>query len=398
MAISTEKFEDIKSKIQQFIKEEMLADESFFDINHKFADYLPFLEEKRNKVREMGLFAPQIPKDHGGLGLSLHQLGQIYEILGQTFYGLYVFNCQAPDAGNMEILMEHGTEYQKETFLNPLVAGKIRSCFSMTEPDYAGSNPIMMGTTAVKDGSSYVINGHKWFTSSADGADFAIAMVITNPENPNPYMRASQIIIPTDTEGFNFIRNISVMGDEGDGWNAHAEIKYENCIVPEQNVLGPVGAGFKIAQDRLGPGRIHHCMRWIGECERAFEMMCERAASRELMPGKPLALKQTVQNWIAESRAEINASRLMVLDAAKKIDNEGAYAAKVEISTIKFYVAQVLQNVLDRAVQVHGALGMTDDTPLASLYRHERSARIYDGADEVHKTRVAKEIMKKYLK
>jgi acyl-CoA dehydrogenase len=398
MAISTEKFEDIKSKIQQFIQEEMISDEGAFDINHKFADHLPFLEEKRNKVRKMGLFTPQIPKNHGGLGLSLHQLGQIYEILGQTFYGLYVFNCQAPDAGNMEILMEHGTDYQKETFLNPLVAGKIRSCFSMTEPDYAGSNPIMMGTTAVKDGSNYIINGHKWFTSSADGADFAIAMVITDPDNPNPYMRASQIIVPTDTKGFNFIRNISVMGDEGDGWNAHAEIKYENCIVPEKNILGPVGAGFKIAQDRLGPGRIHHCMRWIGECEKAFEMMCERAASRELSPGKPLALKQTVQNWIAESRAEINASRLMVLDAAKKIDNEGAYAAKVEISTIKFYVAQVLQNVLDRAIQVHGALGMTDDTPLASLYRHERSARIYDGADEVHKTRVAKEIMKKYLK
>jgi len=398
MAISTEKFENIKSKIQQFIDEEMIADENSFDLSHKFADHLPFLEEKRNKVREMGLFTPQIPKNHGGLGLSLYQLGQIYEILGQTFYGLYVFNCQAPDAGNMEILMEHGTEYQKEIFLNPLVAGKARSCFSMTEPDYAGSNPIMMGTTAIKDGSNYVINGHKWFTSSADGAAFAIAMVITDPENPNPYMRASQIIIPTDTKGFNFIRNISVMGDEGDGWNAHAEIKYENCIVPEKNVLGPVGAGFKIAQDRLGPGRIHHCMRWIGECEKAFEMMCERAASRELSPGKPLALKQTVQNWIAESRAEINASRLMVLDAAKKIDNEGAYAAKVEISTIKFYVAQVLQNVLDRAIQVHGALGMTDDTPLASLYRHERSARIYDGADEVHKTRVAKEIMKKYLK
>jgi len=398
MAISTEKFEDIKSKIQQFIQEEMISDEGAFDINHNFADHLPFLEEKRNKVRKMGLFTPQIPKNHGGLGLSLHQLGQIYEILGQTFYGLYVFNCQAPDAGNMEILMEHGTDYQRETFLNPLVAGKIRSCFSMTEPDYAGSNPIMMGTTAVKDGSNYIINGHKWFTSSADGADFAIAMVITDPDNPNPYMRASQIIVPTDTKGFNFIRNISVMGDEGDGWNAHAEIKYENCIVPEKNILGPVGAGFKIAQDRLGPGRIHHCMRWIGECEKAFEMMCERAASRELSPGKPLALKQTVQNWIAESRAEINASRLMVLDAAKKIDNEGAYAAKVEISTIKFYVAQVLQNVLDRAIQVHGALGMTDDTPLASLYRHERSARIYDGADEVHKTRVAKEIMKKYLK
>jgi alkylation response protein AidB-like acyl-CoA dehydrogenase len=398
MAISTEKFEDIKSKIQKFIQEEMIVNEVAFDSNHKFADHLPFLEEKRNLVRGMGLFAPQIPKDHGGLGLSLYQLGQIYEILGKTFYGLYVFNCQAPDAGNMEILIEYGTEYQKETFLNPLVAGKTRSCFSMTEPDYAGSNPVMMGTTAVKDGSNYIINGHKWFTSSADGADFAIAMVITDPKNPNPYMRASQIIIPTETEGFNFIRNISVMGDEGDGWNAHAEIKYENCIVSEKNILGQVGAGFKIAQDRLGPGRIHHCMRWIGECEKAFEMMCERAASRELTPGKPLALKQTVQNWIAESRAEINASRLMVLDAAKKIDNEGAFAAKVEISTIKFYVAQVLQNVLDRAVQVHGALGMTDDTPLASMFRHERSARIYDGADEVHKTRVAKEIMKKYLK
>ena len=398
MALPNEKFEEIKLKIQNFVDNEMVVHEEDFNINHKFADHLEFLEEKRNLVREMGLFAPQISKEHGGLGLSLHQLGQIYEILGKTFYGLYVFNCQAPDAGNMEILIEHGSDYQKETFLNPLVEGKIRSCFSMTEPEFAGSNPVIMGTTAVKDGSNYVINGHKWFTSSADGADFAIVMVITDPENENPYMRASQIIVPTKTEGFKFIRNISVMGDVGDGWNSHAEIIYDNCIVPEENVLGPLGAGFKIAQDRLGPGRIHHCMRWIGECEKAFDMMCKRAASRELSPGKPLAMKQTIQNWIAESRAEINASRLMVLDAAKKIDKEGAYAAKVEISTIKFYVAQVLQNVLDRAVQVHGALGMTDDTPLASLYRHERSARIYDGADEVHKSRVAKEIMKQYLK
>jgi alkylation response protein AidB-like acyl-CoA dehydrogenase len=188
------------------------------------------------------------------------------------------------------------------------------------------------------------------------------------------------------------------MGDEGDGWNAHAEIRYENCIVPEENVLGTPGAGFKIAQDRLGPGRIHHCMRWIGECERAFSMMCERAVSREIAPGKTLGTKQTIQNWIADSRAEINASRLMVLDAASKIDASGAESAKVEISTIKFFVAQVLQNVLDRAVQTHGALGMTDDTFLASLWRHERSARIYDGADEVHRSRVAREILKQYSK
>ena len=397
MAITDKEFQQIKSSIKDFIKEEMVSEEKF-DVKHTFKEQLPYLEEKRNKVRSLGLFTPQIPKEYGGLGLSLHQLGQIYEILGHAFYGLYVFNCQAPDAGNMEILMDHGSDYQKDTFLKPLLNGDIRSCFSMTEPEFAGSNPTMMGTIAKKDGENYVINGHKWFTSSADGASFAIAMVVTDPDNSNPYLRASQIIVPTDTEGFKLIRNIPVMGDEGDGWNAHAEIRYENCIVPEKNLLGKAGEGFKIAQDRLGPGRIHHCMRWVGECERMFDMMCNRALTRELAPNKPLATKQTIQNWIAESRAEINASRLMVLDTAKKIDEHGADSAKVEISTIKFYVANVLQKVLDRVLQVHGALGMTDDTPIAFLYRHERAARIYDGADEVHKSRVAREILKSYSK
>jgi len=397
MAITDKEFQKIKLTIKDFIEEEMVSEEKF-DVKQTFEEQLPYLEEKRNKVRSLGLFTPQIPKEYGGLGLSLYQLGQIYEILGHAFYGLYVFNCQAPDAGNMEILMDHGSDYQKETFLKPLLSGDIRSCFSMTEPEFAGSNPTMMGTIAKKDGENYVINGHKWFTSSADGASFAIVMVVTDPDNPNPYLRASQIIVPTDTEGFKFIRNISVMGDEGDGWNAHAEIRYENCIVPEKNLLGKAGEGFKIAQDRLGPGRIHHCMRWVGECERMFDMMCNRALTRELAPNKPLATKQTIQNWIAESRAEINASRLMVLDTAKKIDEHGAISAKVEISTIKFYVANVLQKVLDRVLQVHGALGMTDDTPIALLYRHERAARIYDGTDEVHKARVAREILKSYSK
>ena len=397
MAITDKEFQKIKLTIKDFIKEEMVSEEKF-DVKQTFEEQLPYLEEKRNKVRSLGLFTPQIPKEYGGLGLSLYQLGQIYEILGHAFYGLYVFNCQAPDAGNMEILMDHGSDYQKETFLKPLLSGDIRSCFSMTEPEFAGSNPTMMGTIAKKDGENYVINGHKWFTSSADGASFAIVMVVTDPDNPNPYLRASQIIVPTDTEGFKFIRNISVMGDEGDGWNAHAEIRYKNCIVPEKNLLGKAGEGFKIAQDRLGPGRIHHCMRWVGECERMFDMMCNRALTRELAPNKPLATKQTIQNWIAESRAEINASRLMVLDTAKKIDEHGAISAKVEISTIKFYVANVLQKVLDRVLQVHGALGMTDDTPIAFLYRHERAARIYDGTDEVHKARVAREILKSYSK
>lgn len=396
MAIADKEFQKIKSTIKDFIKEEMVSEEKF-DVQHTFKEHLPYLEEKRDKVRSLGLFTPQIPKEYGGLGLSLYQLGQIYEILGHSFYGLYVFNCQAPDAGNMEILMDHGSDYQKETFLQPLLNGDARSCFSMTEPEFAGSNPTMMGTIAKKDGKNYVINGHKWFTSSADGASFAIAMVVTDPDNPNPYLRASQIIVPTDTEGFKFIRNISVMGDEGDGWNAHAEIRYENCTVPEENLLGKAGEGFKIAQDRLGPGRIHHCMRWIGICERALDLMCRRVSTRELNPNQFLAEKQTIQNWISESASEIYGARLMVIDCAKKVQEFQTKGARKEISMIKLCVANVLMKVLDRAIQAHGALGITDYTPLAYWYRHERGARIYDGADEVHKNLIARIILKNYI-
>ena len=398
MALPNEKFEEIKSKIQNFIDNEMVVHEDDFNINHKFADHLPFLEEKRNKVREMGLFAPQISKEYGGLGLSLHQLGQIYEILGKTFYGLYVFNCQAPDAGNMEILIEHGTDYQKETFLKPLVEGKVRSCFSMTEPEFAGSNPVIMGTTAVKDGSNYVINGHKWFTSSADGADFAIVMVITDPDHENPYMRASQIIVPTKTKGFNFIRNISVMGDEGDGWNAHAEIIYDNCIVPEKNVLGPVGAGFKIAQERLGPGRIHHCMRAIGAGEVALELMCKRGMDpNKVAFGKNLAQLGANFDYIAESRIELNAARFLTLDAAVKMDTVGNKIAASEIAQIKVYAPNVALKIIDRAIQIHGGEGVSQLTPLASMYAHMRTLRLADGPDEVHRRAVARYELGKYM-
>jgi len=241
-----------------------------------------------------------------------------------------------------------------------------------------------------------VIDGHKWFTSAADGAAFAIVMAVTDPDAPRPHERASQIIVPTDTPGFALVRNLPVMGDPGAGYASHAEVRYAGCRVPRTNRLGPEGAGFALAQARLGPGRIHHCMRWIGICERAFDLMCERAAGREIAPGVPLGSRQTVQNWIAESRAEINAARLLVLDAAAKIDHAGAHAARTEISIIKFFVAGVLQQVLDRAIQVHGALGMTDDTPLAYWYRHERGARIYDGPDEVHKAAVARQILRGY--
>ena len=388
-------FKEIKNTIKEFVEKELFSLEPWI-LDSSWKEKLPKLNELRGKVKKMGLWLPQIPKKYGGLGLTLEQHGEVSEILGASPYGFYVFNCQAPDAGNMEILIEFGTEEQKEKYLNPLLDGKIRSCFAMTEPNFAGSNPVNMGTIATKENGNYIINGHKWFTSSFDGAKFAIVMLISDPNNENPHKKASQIIVPTDSEGVKFIRNISVMGHPGGGWESHAEIKFENVKVPLSNVLGGDGEGFSIAQKRLGPGRIHHCMRWIGMCERSFDLMCKRAASRELAHGQLLADKQIIQNWIAECRAEINAARLMIKDAAHKIDAQGVYKTRNEISIIKFYCANVLQKVVDYAIQVHGALGVTDDTILASYYRHERAARIYDGADEVHKSRVARQILKKY--
>ncbi len=389
-------FENILEKVKAFMQDELLPIEE--RLRHQtWEEKLPTLKELRDKVKALGLWTPQIPKHYGGMGLSVAQFGAIGEILGASPYGHFCFNCQAPDAGNMEILLEFGTDEQQEQYLLPLLAGDIRSCFAMTEPDYAGSNPVNMGTIATKNGGQYVIEGHKWFATGADGAAFAIVMLLTDPEGENPYQRASQVIVPTNSEGFELLRNIQIMGDVGGGWESHSEILMTQCHVPQSNLLGEEGSGFAIAQKRLGPGRIHHCMRWLGICERAFGMMCERAAKRELGHGKRLMDQQTIQNWIAESRAEINAARLLVQDAAHKIDTIGAYQARTDISIIKFYCAQVLQNVLDRAIQVHGALGITDDTLLSFWYRHERGARIYDGADEVHKSRVAKQILKPYV-
>ena len=388
-------FEEIKSKITKFVKDELYPLEPWI-LNCEWDEKLPKLNELRSKVKNQGLWLPQVSKNYGGLGLSNSEHGEVSEILGASPYGHYVFNCQAPDAGNMEILMEFGTKEQKEKYLQPLLDGKIRSCFAMTEPDFAGSNPVNMGTTAIIEGEKYKINGHKWFTSGFDGAEFAIVMLVSKPDSDNPYKKASQIIVPTKTKGVEFLRNIQIMGHPGGGWESHAEIKFHDVEVPLSNVLGEDGEGFSIAQKRLGPGRIHHCMRWIGICERSFDLMCERALSRELGHGQKLADKQTIQNWISECRAEINAARLLVQDAAHKIDTQGAYKTRNEISIIKFYCANVLQKVVDCAIQVHGAKGVTDDTILSAYYRHERAARIYDGADEVHKSRLARQILKGY--
>ena len=382
-------------RIKEFLRADVYPLETDF-LRRPFRELTTELAAKREVVKTMGLWAPHLPREYGGLGLSLSEFALFSEELGRTPIGHYLFNCQAPDIGNMEILMDHGTAEQKENYFLPLARGEVRSCFSRTEPEHPGSNPTWMSTTAVKDGSDYVIDGHKWFTSSAEGASFAIVMAITNPEASSRYKRASQIIVPIPTPGFQIVRNISVMGDEGSDYASHAEVRYENCRVPQSNLLGQEGEGFTLAQERLGPGRIHHCMRWIGICERAFELMCSYAARRELSPGVLLGSRQNVQEWIAESRAEINAARLLVLQTARAIDREGAASVREDISLIKFFVAGILQKVLDRAIQAHGALGLTDATLLSYWYRHERAARIYDGPDEVHKTVVARSVLRKY--
>ncbi|MBN1614520.1 MAG: acyl-CoA dehydrogenase family protein, partial [Deltaproteobacteria bacterium] len=378
-----------------FIEKELIPLEPEF-LNRPASEIMPILKEKRRMVKQMELWAPNHPKEYGGMGLNLMEHAFVSEVLGRTPMGHYVFGCQAPDAGNIEILHLYGTESQKETYLRPLVAGDIRSCFSMTEVDLPGSNPVLMDTTAVREGDEYVINGQKWYSTAADGARFAIVMAVTNPENA-PHLRASMIIVPTDTPGFNRVRNLSVMGHVGEDFFSHAEILYQNCRVPVENLLGREGEGFVIAQQRLGPGRIHHCMRWMGICGRAFDLMCGRASERIIaQDGRTLATQQIIQSWIAESAAEIQAAKLMTLHTAWNIENLGVKEVREEISLIKFFCAGVLQRVVDRALQVHGGLGMTDDRILAHFYRADRASRIYDGPDEVHKMTVARRILKGY--
>ncbi len=366
-------------------------------INNPFRQSLPLLQSLRVKAKERKLWAPHLSEPEGGVGLSLSEFAHVSEILGTSPLGHYIFNCNAPDIGNMELMHQFASADLKEKYLKPLMKGEIRSCFAMTEPEYAGSNPVDMATTAVRDGNHYIINGHKWFTTAADGASFTIVMAVTDSKNENPYLRASMIVVPLDNPGYKLIRNIPIMGDVGEDYLSHGEVQFTNCKVPVTNLIGEEGKGFALAQARLGPGRIHHCMRWIGICERAFDLMCKRAVARQLKEGKVLAQQQAIQFWIAESRAEINAARLMVLNAAHSIDREGTKAAKDEISMIKFFVANVLMKVIDRAIQIHGGLGVTDDTLLSFWFRHERAARIYDGPDEVHKTSLAKSILKKYM-
>ena len=345
----------------------------------------------RARAKAEGLWAPHLPPEAGGTGGGFLAYADLNEEIGRSVWAQLVFNCQAPDAGNGEILHLFGTDEQKSTFLRPLVEGETRSFFSMTEPEVSGADPTGLRTTAVLDGDEWVIDGHKWFSSGAEGAGFGIVMAVTDPD-AEPHGRMSQILVPADAPGL-AIEPVPVSGHRGRGWSTHCEVWYSGVRVPASNLLGGRGDGFRIAQKRLGPGRIHHVMRWLGQMQRAFELMCSYALEREAFGGR-LADKQTVQNWIADSAAEIQACRFMTLDAARKID--AGDEARVEISLIKFYAARVLNEVIDRAVQVHGALGLTDRTPLATMLTHARAGRIYDGPDEVHRMVVSRRILKEF--
>ncbi len=392
---TTERLHALLPRVRTFVENELLPLEINF-LQQPLPAIFPILDAKREQVKAAGLWGLHLPVAQGGWGLTLCEFGQVSEALAYApFFGHYVFGCQAPDIGNIELLHKFGSTALQERFLQPLMAGEIRSCFSMTEPEFAGSNPTRMATTAMREGDEYVINGHKWFTSSADGAAFAVAMVVTDPDAA-PHRRASMIIVPTDTPGFEVVRNIPVFGEAGAGWFSHAEVRYTDCRVPISYLIGKEGQGFLLAQERLGPGRIHHCMRWVGQAERAFDLMCQRAATREIEEGVMLGEKQFIQGFIAESRVEIDSCRLLVLNTAYNIDQIGAAAVRDQISGIKFQVANMVLRVLDRAIQVYGALGLTDDTILAAMYRHERGARIWDGADEVHKQNLALHLLKKY--
>jgi len=395
-AFTAERLDAMLETARRFVREEVVPLEPQL-LSQPWHVAVITLNALRVRAKTLGLWAPFLPEAYGGVGMPLDAFARLSEVLGWTPYGHYVCNCQAPDVGNMELLLAFGSDEQKRTYLEPLARGDIRSCFAMTEPEHAGSNPVVLSTTATRDESEWVINGHKWFTSSADGAAFAVVMAVTDGEETRRHFRASQIIVSLDTPGYRLLRNIAVMGESGGGWSSHAEVRFDDVRVPVGNLLGAQGHGFALAQERLGPGRIHHCMRWIGICERAFDLMCRYAATREIAPGEVLARKQQVEFWIAESRIEIHAARLMVLDAATRMTREGQEAAREEIAYIKVFVANTLQRVLDRAIQVHGALGMTDDTPLAWWYRHERAARIYDGADEVHKSVIARRALRRYM-
>jgi acyl-CoA dehydrogenase len=394
---STEpEFEEQLAWMREFVREEIWPIETIGEeITQRQLDaiYAPL----REQVKERGLWAAHLPPELGGQGFGQVKLGLMHEILGTSMYAPNAFGCQAPDSGNAEIIAIAGTPEQKERYLQPLLDVSSKSAFSMTEPETPGSDPTQLQTRAVRDADGWVLSGHKWFSSNASIADFLIVMAVTDPD-AEPHRRASMFLVDAGTPGVDIVRDVATMEHPAESWakyGNHAEVYYRDVRLPADALLGGEGEGFAIAQKRLYPGRIHHAMRWLGVSRRAFDMLCERALSRRTH-GTTLAQKQTVQNWIADSAAEMEAARLMTLKAAWKMDTEGVFSARREISLIKFYGARVLHDVIDRAIQIHGSLGYSTDLPLESMYRVARAARLVDGPDEVHRESVSRQILKEH--
>ncbi len=341
------------------------------------------------KVKQAGLWAPHLPEEYGGMGIGFLKHAYMNEILAWSPFSNPLFGVMAPNSGNQKILVKYGTEEQKKKWLEPLVEGTMQSCFSMTEPNQPGSDPRAIQTQAVRDGNEWVINGHKWFTSNGRRADFAIVMCRTESGDDGSTDKMTQIIVPTDTPGFNIIRTVPVWGLESD----NCEIIYDNVRVPLENALGQAGSGHQAAQDRLGAGRVFHCMNCIGQMWRAFDLMVKRSIEREVHGGM-LETKQFIQGFIADSYMDIQSARLMTIHCAEIM--ESGLDARTEISAIKIFVPLAFHRVVDRAIQVHGAMGVSTDTPLEGMYRGARTLRIADGPDEVHRILIAKNVLKRY--
>jgi acyl-CoA dehydrogenase len=395
----SEKSLNLQKKLNKFFEEHIYPIEQAYDQEIEDSGnslHIPdILDELKNKAKEEGLWNLFLPDSEYGAGLTNVEYAPLAEITGKVWWAPEVFNCSAPDTGNMEVLYDFGTDEQKEEWLTPLLDGSIRSCFAMTEPDVASSDATNISSSIVSDGDNYIINGRKWWTSNAINprAKICIFMGVTNPENA-PHQRQSQILVPMDSDGISIIRPMQVYGYD-DGYTGHPELLFENVVVPKKNIIGGEGLGFKIAQARLGPGRIHHCMRAIGMAERALELMIKRSLSREAF-GKQLSEQGVIQEWIAKSRIKIEEARLLTLKTAWLIDTYSKEEAKIEISSIKVTVVETASYVIDKAIQAHGAMGLSQDTPLARMAAGARVLRIADGPDEVHLRSIARREMNKH--
>ena len=396
----SERAEEWRGRLLDFMDERVMPAEPVYEAEMREvggdpSHHPPVIDELKVEARSRGLWNLFMPGDKWGAGLAVLDYAPLAEITGRSpWIAPEAINCSAPDTGNMEILAEFGTPEQQQQWLVPLLDGDIRSCFSMTEPDVASSDPINISCRIEADGDDYVITGRKWWSTGALSSRCAIAIVmgVTSPD-ADPYHRQSMVLVPLDTPGVEIVRNVNVFGYRERG--GHAEILYDHVRVPRSNLLGEEGSGFAIAQARLGPGRIHHCMRLIGMAERAFEVMCRRAHQRVAF-GKPLAEQGVVQNWIAEARIRIEQARLMVLKSAWLIDTVGVKGARIEVSAIKVAIPEMATWVIDRGIQVLGGAGVSGDFPLAALYAHARTLQIADGPDEVHKRSVARRELRRF--